>query len=62
MDTGFKQIGMDGNGIARCRTNIQPQVLETPNYIRRICGMCLCLDMEYKNVQRLFTGIYRYNE
>lgn len=43
--------------IPRRRTNLQPEILEIAHILRRLCRMCLCLDVEQQNVQGLLHRI-----
>ena len=42
---------------SRRRTNLQPEILEIAHILRRLCRMCLCLDVEQQNVQGLLHRI-----
>ena len=42
---------------SRRRTNLQPEILEITHILRRLCRMCLCLDVEQQNVQGLLHRI-----
>lgn len=46
MDTQFGQSNLVGCYFSGRRTDIQQEILETPHYIRRLCRMCLCVELE----------------
>ena len=46
-----------GTGVAGCRTDLQPQVLETAYLLRRVCGLCICHEVEQYDVSRLQPGL-----
>ena len=57
MDSQPYKSHLAGARKSRRRTNLQPEILEIAHILRRLCRMCLCLDVEQQNVQGLLHRI-----
>ena len=56
-----KTCNVAGDSDTRSRTNIQPQILEGADCVRRLLGLPLRNKVEQPNVPRLFAGIHRHH-